>query len=188
MVDAPASKRGFTLIELLVTMSVSAILLAVAVPAMQSFTIRTRLVAVNNDLMTAVNYARSEASKRGTTVSVCKSSSPWTSCGGSWSTGWIVFVDGATIGSATGDTILRVHQGIPSGYSLNATANFTNYVSYRRDGSANNIGTFVVCHASDEATARGITLTRLRPRLARNTNGDGIPNTDTGNIASCEAP
>jgi len=188
MAYAPSTSRGFTLIELMVTMSVLAILLGVAMPAMQSFAIRNRLVAVNNDLMTALNYARSEASKRGTPVSICKSSSPWTSCGGSWSTGWLVFVDGGTIGSATGDTILRVHQGVPSGYSLNPTANFTNYVSYKRDGSANNIGTFVVCHDSDEATARGITLTRLRPRLARDTNGDGIPNTDTGNITSCEAP
>jgi len=179
--------HGFTLIELLVTMSVLAILLAVAVPAMQNFTIRSRLVAVNNDLMTAINFARSEASKRANPVSVCKSSTS-TSCGGSWSDGWIVFVDDGTAGDATDDTILRVYQGVPNGYSLNATANFANYVSYRRDGSANNIGTFVVCHDSDEATARGITLTRLRPRLARDTNGDGIPNTDTGNIASCEAP
>lgn len=180
--------QGFTLIELLVALSVLGILLAVAVPAMQNFTIRNRLAAVNSDLITAINFARSEAVKRATTVSVCKSSSPWTGCGGSWSTGWIVFVDGGTLGSAAGDAILRVHQGVPNGYTLNATANFANYLSYRRDGSANNIGTFVVCHNSDESTARGVTLTRLRPRLARDTNGDGIPNTDGGNIASCEAP
>lgn len=181
---------GFTLIELLVTMAVLAILLAIAVPAMQNFTIRNRLVAVNNDLVTSINYARSEAIKRGTTVSVCKSNT-MTSCGGSWSDGWIVFVntdDDSPAAVDVGETILRVHQGIPAGYSLNATNNFTNYVSYRRDGSANNIGTFVACHDSDEATARGITMTRLRPRVARDTDGDGIPNTDTGNIASCEAP
>ncbi len=182
--------HGFTLIELLVTMSVLAILLAVAVPAMQNFTIRSRLVAVNNDLMTAINFARSEASKRATTVSVCKSST-LTSCGGSWSDGWIVFVntdDDSPAAVDEDETILRVYQGVPNGYSLNATGNFANFVSYGRDGSANNIGTFVVCHDSDETTARGITLTRLRPRLARDTNSDGIPNTDTGNIASCEAP
>lgn len=183
-----AKKSGFTLIELMVTISVLGILLAIAAPNMQSFIIRNRLVAVNNDLMTAINLARSEATKRATDVSICKSSSPWTSCGGTWSNGWIVFVDTDTIGDATGDTILRKYQGIPSGYTLNATANFTNYVSYKRDGSANNIGTFVVCHSSDETTARGITLTRLRPRLARDTDGDGIPNTDSGNISSCEAP
>lgn len=182
--------RGFTLIELMVTVSVLAILLAVAIPAMQNFTIRNRLVAVNNDLMTAINFARSEATKRAATVSICKSSS-MTGCGGTWSDGWIVFVntdDDSPAAVDGGETILRVHQGLPSGYTLTATTNFTNYVSYGRDGSANNIGTFVVCHKSDETTARGITLTRLRPRLARDTDGNGVPNTDSGNIASCEAP
>jgi type IV fimbrial biogenesis protein FimT len=179
--------QGFTLIELMVTLSVAAILAVVAVPAMQDFVTRNRLAALNNELMTAINYARSEAIKRGATVSVCKSNTA-TSCGGSWSNGWIVFVDAGTAGDATGDTILRVHQGMPNGFTLNATSNFVNYLSYRKDGTANNIGTFVVCHNSDEAKARGITLTRLRPRLARDTNSNGIPNTDSGDIGSCEAP
>lgn len=182
--------QGFTLIELMVTIAVLAIMLTIAVPAMQNFTIRNRLVAFNNDLMTSVNLARSEASKRAANVAVCKSST-MTSCGGNWSDGWIVFVNtdnDAPAAVDSGETILRVHQALPSNYTLNATTNFTNYVSYRRDGSANNIGTFVVCHNSDETTARGITLTRLRPRLARDSNGDGIPETDSANISSCEAP
>lgn len=182
--------HGFTLIELMVTIAVLAIMLTVAVPAMQNFTIRNRLAALNNDMMTSVNLARSEASKRGVTVSICKSST-MTSCGGNWSDGWIVFVNtdnDAPAAVDTGETILRVHQALPSNYTLNATTNFANYVSYRRDGTANNIGTFAVCHNSDETTARGITLTRLRPRLARDSNGDGIPETDSANITSCEAP
>lgn len=181
-------KNGFTLIELMITISVLGILLAIASPNLQSFITRNRLVAVNNELLTAINFARSEALKRASDVSLCKSSSPWTGCGGSWSNGWIVFVDKGTIGDSTGDSILRKYQGIPNGYTLNATTNFTNYVRYKRDGSANNIGTFVVCYNSDETKARGITLTKLRPRVARDTDNDGIPNTSSGNISSCEAP
>lgn len=179
--------KGFTLVELAITLAVIAILTTVALPAMQGFTIRSRLVGINNELLSALNLARSEAVKRGMNVTLCKSNNG-SGCGGNWSDGWIVFADSGTVGDATGDTVIRVNQALPQNYTLAATANFTNYVSYRRDGSANNIGTFVVCHSSDESTARGVTLTRLRPRVARDTDSNGIPDTDSGNITSCEAP
>lgn len=197
MVDAPVATRGFTLIELLVTVSVMAILLTVAIPSMQSFIVRNRLAAANNDLMTALNLARSEAIRRATTVSVCRTNDNGTTCAGTWSDGWMVFVnndnDSPAVKDGVNETLLRVFPALPVGYTINATNNFTNFVTYQRSGAANNIGTFVVCHDSDETTARGITLTRMRPRLAVDTNGDGIPNTDTGtgtagNIGSCENP
>ena len=176
-------KNGFTLIELLVTVSVLAILLAVAIPGFQSFVVRNRLAAVNNDLMTSLNLARSEAIKRGTTVSVCRTNDNGETCAGNWSDGWMVFVntDGESESPAVKDdddeTLLRVFPPLPVGYTMNATNNFTNHVTYDRSGAANNIGTFVVCNDSDETTARGITLTRLRPRLAV-----------AADIGTCEAP
>lgn len=172
---------GFTLIELLVTVSVLAILLAVAIPSMQTFVVRNRLAAVNNDLMTALNMARSEAIKRATTVSVCRTNDNGTTCAGTWSDGWMVFVnndnDIPAVKDDASETLLRVFPALPADYTLNATANITNYVTYERSGAANNIGTFVVCNDSDESTARGITLTRLRPRLV-----------GAADIGTCEAP
>lgn len=169
---------GFTLVELLVTVAVLGILLAVAIPSMQAFGIRNRLAAVNNDLMTALNLARSEAIRRATTVSVCRTNDNGASCGGTWSDGWMVFVnsdgDSPAVKDSESETLLRVFPALPANYTLNATANFTNSVTYQRNGSANNIGAFVVCHESDTSTARGITLTRMRPRL-----------TDSGDIGSC---
>lgn len=183
---------GFTLVELMVTIAVLAILLGVAIPGMQAFVVRNRLAAINNDLMTALNLARSEAIKRAITVSVCRTNDNGVSCAGTWSDGWMVFVntdgDSPAVKDGANETLLRVFPALPAGYTLNATANFTNFVTYGRSGAANNIGTFVVCNNSDETTARGVTLTRLRPRLAVDTDGDGIPNTDSGNIGSCEAP
>lgn len=174
-------KNGFTLIELLVTVSVLAVLLAVAIPGFQSFVVRNRLAAINNDLMTSLNLARSEAIKRATPVSVCRTNDNGATCAGNWSSGWMVFVntnnDNAKDPDDTVEPLLRVFPPLPAGYTLNATNNFTNHVTYDRSGAANNIGTFVVCNDSDETTARGVTLTRLRPRLAV-----------AADIGTCEAP
>lgn len=89
MVEAPASLRGFTLIELLVTIAVAAILLAVAVPSFQSFLMNNRMASQANDLITALNLARSEAVRRAANVTVCASSDGAT-CTGGWEQGWIV--------------------------------------------------------------------------------------------------
>jgi type IV fimbrial biogenesis protein FimT len=172
--------RGFTLVELMITIAVAAILLGLGVPSFIEMTVRNRLVTYNNDFIASVNYARSEAIRRGTPVSVCKSSNG-TGCGGTWSDGWIVFVNtdddspAAVDAGPPAEPILRVHEALAGGYTLDANNNFENYVTYRADGSANNIGTFVVCHNGETVGARSVTLTRLRPRVGKDTNGNGIP-------------
>ncbi|HEY6135524.1 MAG TPA: GspH/FimT family pseudopilin [Rubrivivax sp.] len=62
--------RGFTVIELMTVVFVAAILLAVAVPAMREFAIRQRLKAVNAELVTDLQYARSESIPRNRPVRV----------------------------------------------------------------------------------------------------------------------
>ena len=55
---------GFTLIELLVTLTVAAILLAVAVPSFQNMMLSSRLSTSANAVANALSLARSEAVKR----------------------------------------------------------------------------------------------------------------------------
>lgn len=74
--------RGFTLIELLVTLAVLAIVVMVAVPAFRGLAESNRMIGLTNELVAAVNFARSEAVKRGTPVSVCAATGGW---GGGWS-------------------------------------------------------------------------------------------------------
>ncbi|MGQ9860680.1 MAG: GspH/FimT family pseudopilin, partial [Thiobacillaceae bacterium] len=103
-------QSGVTLIELLVTISIAAILMAIAVPGFQDFFRRNRLDGATSDLMATLNYARSEAIRRGVPVSVCRSSNG-TSCSGGWQQGWIVFTNPDNDDTVdAGEEILRVHQ------------------------------------------------------------------------------
>lgn len=66
---------GFTIVELMVTVAVAGILLAVAVPSFNQMAVNSRLTAQVNDVVAALNLARSEAIKRNTSVTFCRVSS-----------------------------------------------------------------------------------------------------------------
>jgi type IV fimbrial biogenesis protein FimT len=180
--------RGFTLIELMVAVSVAAVLLGLGVPAFRQTLISNRLTASANEFMAALNYARSEAIRRGVPVALCKSSSG-TSCdtgGNKWEIGWMAFVDANKDGKwDSGEDILRVWPALPEGYTLRPNNNFDNYLRYDPQGAANNIGTFALCYQAKREGAKAIVITRLRPRLGIDSNGNQIPETDSGDIASC---
>jgi type IV fimbrial biogenesis protein FimT len=91
---------GFTLLELMTTLSVVGIVLAVGVPSYLTVIRNNRAAANANELVSALTIARSEAVRRGDRVSLCRSSDG-ASCGGTWTDGWIVFVDGAANDTAT---------------------------------------------------------------------------------------
>ncbi|HSP31768.1 MAG TPA: GspH/FimT family pseudopilin [Halomonas sp.] len=161
MFDAPASKCGFTLIELLVTIAVLAIVLSIAVPSFQDMARRNRLTSETNNLVSALAIARSEAIKRGSVVTVCKTSNPdaatpTCASGASWADGWIVFTDTGTRGTVDGtDVRLKIQQPAgTNGPTVTPSASFANFVSYAAAGAAvasNSIrdlpttGSFTVC-------------------------------------------
>lgn len=167
-------ERGFTLMELLAVLSVAAILLTIAVPG-YAFLVNTgKLATATNDLMSAVQLARSEAVKRRVRVTVCKSRGTAIACdtAANWQQGWIVFVDGATRGAVdAGDSVLWVAAGFDSQIEID-TSNFSNYISYRSDGVSqgqNNLatGSISLCLAGDRREI--IVNSTGRPRLRRDT-------------------
>ncbi len=67
------ASNGFTLIELMVTVAVVGILAVVGVPAMAGLINANRINGASDNLTAALQLARSEAIRRGTSVTVCAS-------------------------------------------------------------------------------------------------------------------
>lgn len=87
----PKYTAGFTLYELMITLAVASIIISFGVPGFQKMVQDSRSVSHTNDLVTALNLGRSEATRRGAPIDICASSDGAT-CSGStdWSAGWIV--------------------------------------------------------------------------------------------------
>ena len=130
MTDAPDASRGFTLIELLVTLTVAGILMGIAVPNFQTFVANNRMASQANDLITAINMARSEAVKRAANVTVCASSNSSTgnppSCTGTWTQGWIVQ-------DAAGNPIRR-QQALGGASTLSAGTDVASSITFASNG------------------------------------------------------
>ncbi len=109
--------EGVGLLELLVTVVVMVVLLNMAIPNFWSFIQSNRITGETNTLVTAVNYARSEAVKRGEIVSICASNGE-SGCGDDWANGWLVFLNPDGGANPGGDDVLREWDGIASALSL----------------------------------------------------------------------
>lgn len=86
------ASRAFTLVELIITIAIAAILTAIALPSFREFMVRMTVSANTNELVGALNVARSEAVKRGRPVALIANN-------GDWNAGWKV-VAGKANGTA----------------------------------------------------------------------------------------
>jgi type IV fimbrial biogenesis protein FimT len=124
----------------MVTITVAAILLAIAVPSLREFILNNRLAAATNDLVGDLALARAEAVRRGSRVTVCASndaSAASPTCSGTdWSAGRLVFSDAGTAKTLdSGDERLRAYSGSGSGIALTSNAaSHSEYIQYRPSG------------------------------------------------------
>jgi type IV fimbrial biogenesis protein FimT len=99
LLHARRRSRGFTLMELMVTLALAAVLVGIAIPNLRTFILNNRLTSVVNDMLWAIQTARTEAIKRQQTVMFCATTDPAAvnpTCNlGAPGTpvGWILFVD-----------------------------------------------------------------------------------------------
>ncbi|HEY7930338.1 MAG TPA: GspH/FimT family pseudopilin [Steroidobacteraceae bacterium] len=155
-----AGERGFTLFELMIVCSIAAVLAALAVPAMRSFLQNQQQSSAVTNLMTTLQYARSEAIKEdvpvaganctGSGVCLCPSANGST-CdpAGNWNNGWIVYT------SANGGAALEAVGALQSGLTLK-TNPATVAVTYQPNGTTalGALVEFTLCDSRGAAYAR----------------------------------
>lgn len=94
---------GFTLVELMVTLTISAILIGVAIPSFRTFITNNAVENLQGRLAGAITFARSEAATRNSVVTLCSSNTGTSCVANQWQAGWIVFVD--SNGNQTADPV-----------------------------------------------------------------------------------
>jgi len=180
------------MVELMITLAIVGILLAVGVPSLKTFMQGNQLIASTNELWSSLHFARSEAVKLNSRVSICDSSDGKTcALTGDWSNGWIVFVDfdgnlvnsGSPCAALNTDCLLRVHDGFAdpqlsvSGLDTNSNAiksfTFTARGTPKDTSGVSESGVFSVCSfdiANNVIGSRAVVLSLSgRVRVSDNT-------------------
>jgi type IV fimbrial biogenesis protein FimT len=188
-------QRGFTLLELIVVVTIVGILLGIGAPSFIEFLRNNRMAAAANDLLTAMNVARTEAIKRREPVTVCAVADPTAAepaCDedGDFET-WIVFVDAdddpdsesGTDGDAAfdpeqGELLLRA-----SSRARDTHTSFTSsyYVQFgldgfqrREDGSAPTDEAIRICDERGDVVIQGDDGSAARALIVSRTGRSGI--------------
>jgi type IV fimbrial biogenesis protein FimT len=125
--------RGFTLIELLVTISLLAIMMAIAAPSFVGYHRNAELSGISNSFLAALNAARTEAMKRNMFALVTPRNND-----SDWTKGWVVFVDtdDDMAFDRTKDILVMQQEAPPGSITLSGNSSTAANPSYvRYDGS-----------------------------------------------------
>ena len=134
---------GITLLELMFAVTILAIVLGIGVPSFVNIVASNRMAALNNDVISAIHRARSEAVKQRTNTVMCPSDNPTAvvpACGVTMTNGWIVFTDANNNGvvNPPTDLVILAHEAV-LGTNLNVFADGGGYMSFASTGFAQNV-------------------------------------------------
>lgn len=122
--------RGFTLIELMVTLAIASIVLAIAVPSMQSMSSNSLAEKATGLIELDLKFARSHAINRGETVRI-------TPIGGDLANGW-------TITAVTSADLIRQRGALGDQVTFTTTGFSAGYAGFTATGQIEELGTISI--------------------------------------------
>lgn len=180
-VDVRSRQSGMTIIELMITLVVAVILISLAIPNFRLLIQNNRITGATNDFIVALNLARAEAVKRGTTVLICRTDDPQASPSdcqrannavydGNWSTGWLVYALPTTAIAAEADYVdgtdllVRLGEGTTDSIRITSESNGigNQWLGFNSTGMlfGASEAAYAVCDDRDESAGR---LIRIQP-------------------------
>ena len=171
-----SKNHAYTLIELLVTLSIIAILAAIAVPSFNGTMDKSKHSATLNGLLGELHLARSEAIKRSRQIVICPSADGATCApANNWGEGWIIFVDDNH--NSTHDAneeLLRISEALDTGLTIKASHNLTQSIRYRSNGMTVDTGELTLCDPRGSDAAKAIIInTTGRPQISEYSESGG---------------
>ena len=138
------SNGGFTLVELMIILVLIGMSMTIAVPSFQAMIARNRIVTQTNDVILAVNLARSEATRTGGLVSLSAAAS---ATGNEFGGGFCIVL-GTPTDCANGD-VVRTFDALAGSVTLDSVED-VDTVQFNNLGGLSNAGpgtiNFDLCH------------------------------------------
>lgn len=134
---------GFTLVELMVSIAIMGIILSLSIPSFQQWVRDSSTVSATNDLYDALQRARSEAIRQGSTVSIRSKSN----IAGSWEEGWCVALNTPT---DCNGTLIQDYQPAQGNVTISDSSNLS-LISFSRNGNiTTSASAFSICNGSGD--------------------------------------
>jgi type IV fimbrial biogenesis protein FimT len=164
---------GFTLIELMIAVGLTALMLSMAIPALDQFTTSARQTGAINDFVSSLHVARSTAITTNFRTTVCASASGTNCEAVTWDQGWIVFGDRDSDQAVDGNEVIVAASDGIDGLSIQS-GEFGQFLMYRPNGRVmnasinGNSGQFTVCDRRGTQYAKVMIVDLSgRPRLSK---------------------
>jgi len=151
------------MVELMVTLALVAITTGIAGPPLYNLTLDNRRADNVNELVSELQYARSEAITRNSDVVVCPSTGGTKCEATTWQSGWLIFADpNGNAAVDKGETVLKIGNAIVG--ATFSTAEFASFLRFRGNGRvmvknvAESTGEFTICDHRGAEYARVVQI------------------------------
>lgn len=137
--DTMRKIAGFTLVEMMIALILLSIVMAIGIPSLGQMIRNNQMTTQGNNVLGALQLARSEALRRGQPVAAC-GSGDGVACDGQWGQGWIVYANPGAANTGPGgvNEVIRVEYGSADINAVGGLVRFTGQ-GERHENSATQI-------------------------------------------------